>query len=182
MRHQELFRRQSFTGMPKILLAAVLAAAAMASTPAARAAEIDQQAINRAHQFLRTKDTGEFTLNFVHMYTDYHGHEYLRTLAGSQGRFELVYRYFWADDGITDIGFDCDAHGNVDGVEIEYTNAEVNQPFLFAKGSLTLLSELIIRNSDNLSRADREYLRSLVRDADIRGLLVWGLQLKQAGR
>lgn len=170
---------------PRTIAAGWLALAVLAAAPAL-AAGIDQQAVNTAHRFLRTSDIGEYTLNFVHAGTDYHGHEYLETQPVFDGngrqtsQFKLLYRFRWEDDGVTDVAFVCDARGVVYGVLIQRTNAEWNQPFALADLGIQLLGNAVIQaNKDNMSPAERKLARRLVDDADAHGLLELSLRWKQ---
>ncbi|HLJ28642.1 MAG TPA: hypothetical protein VKY85_18180 [Candidatus Angelobacter sp.] len=171
-------------GLKMLLLIALLGVMA----PAARAtSDISQSAVNRAHQFLNTDKRAKDTLAFVHAGTTYHGQKYLRTDFVTDdsgqtinGRFALVYRLFWNDDGVTDIAYRCYPNGNVYAVKIMYTNAEGNQPFLWANVSIQVLGNLLIdAYKDKLSVDDRRQLQKLVDNADAKGLLEWSLKLDQ---
>lgn len=162
-----------------LLLFAAIAATVPLASPA------DQRAVNRADALLSTAETGTNVLNFLHMGADYHGHRYLKTLPVSDGRgdFELVYRYFWHDDGITDLGFLCDDNGFVYKVRVEYTNAVWSQPFLAANVSISVLGHSMIEAyKDKLSEDDRRKLHELVNKADAKGLLELSLAWNQVFR
>lgn len=142
--------------------------------------ELSQRAIDRADRFLSTDQRAQATLNFVHFGTDYRRQEYRRTMPLGQGRFALVYRLYWNDDGFTDIEYSCDPNGAVREAKVDYTNASFNEPFLWAKASIQILGNLIIAAfQDKLTDNDRKQLQKLVDDADPKAMLNWSLQLDQ---
>lgn len=151
-----------------------------ATVPAAPAA--DQQAVNRADSFLRTTESGTNVLNFLHMGAAYHGHRYQKTLSVNDGRgdFALVYRFFWEDDGITDLAFLCEPNGFVYKVQVVYTNAVWSQPFLSANVSISVLGHSLIEAyKDKLSDDDQRRLHELVNKADAKELLELSLAWNQ---
>jgi hypothetical protein len=149
-------------------------------TPCLQAADYTQQALDKAHAFLRTADRGSEVLSFVHFGADYHGHKYIQTIPLNYGSFALVYRFWWEDDGITDVAFLCDPRGNVSNVQIISSNAFLSQPFLVANASIVVLGHSLIElYKDKLSDNDRRQLHDLVDRADAKGLLEFRLKLEQ---
>ncbi|MCI0456723.1 MAG: hypothetical protein L0Z62_07060 [Gemmataceae bacterium] len=156
--------------------------------PAARAGDgIDQTAVNRADGFLNTAQRGRAILGYVHLGTKYRGHSYQErrvvTRNGNRvpGHFALVYSFEWAEDGKTDLAFLCDARGNVYEVQVVRTNAEINQPWVFAKATIQVLGNALIEAfRDNLTPTQRQAIQTAVNNADVRNLLAWSLNLEQA--
>ena len=92
----------------------------------------------------------------------------------------LIYRFWWADDGITDAGFLCDLSGRVQQVQVISTNAVLSQPFLFANASLKLLAAAILEElKDHMSTAERKLLKWMVDNSNSKMLLEWDLKLAQ---
>jgi hypothetical protein len=154
-----------------------------AFAPCAEAgAYVTQAAIDKADSFLGTAAKGKKVLSYVHFGAHYHGHRYVKTLDINDGvgAFGLVYRYWWEDDGITDIDFLCTEKGFVYGVKITDTNAVWSQPFFVANTSISVLGNALIEAyRDKLSESDRRQLHDLVNRADAKGLLEWSLRLDQ---
>jgi hypothetical protein len=147
--------------------------------PCLPAADYTQPALDRAHSFLRTEARGREVLSFVHSGADYHGHKYVETIPLDYG-FALVYRFWWEDDGVTDVAFLCDPRGNLSRVQIMSTNAFLSQPFLVANASIAVLGHSLIElYKDKLSDDDRRQLHDLVNKADAKGLLEFRLRLEQ---
>jgi len=79
--------------------------------PAARAGdESDQEAVNRAHDFLKSASRGRSINNFVHFGTKYQGHQYKATTFVKdgdgqriRGHFALIYSFDWDKGGATDV-------------------------------------------------------------------------------
>jgi len=168
-------------------VAAACLLGALAVSQALAGDDIDQRAVINAHQFLKTEQNGRNTLAFLHFGADYHGHEYRETLpvldgggAAVDGRFKLVYRFKWEDDGITDLAYLCDAKGNVYAVQVLYTNALFNQPYVLANGAIKLLGSLMIEaNKKNMTDVERKLAQELVDRADAKGLLELSVRLQQ---
>jgi hypothetical protein len=147
-----------------------------------------QRAMNNAHGFLKTGQRGKDVLDYVHFGATYRGHEFVKTFAVNNdagnpidGWFALVYRFRWEDDGVTDIAFRCNPQGNVYDVQVTYTNAVLNRPFLFANAAIKVLGNLLIEaNKDKMDRGERRLVQKLVDDADAKGLLEWSLKFQQA--
>lgn len=147
--------------------------------PCLQAADYTQQALDKAHAFLKTEARGREVLSFVHSGADYHGHKYVETIPVDYG-FALVYRFWWENDGITDVAFVCDPGGNLSRVQIMSTNAFLSQPFLVANASIAVLGHSLIElYKDKLSDEDRRQLHDLVNKADAKGLLEFRLRLEQ---
>ena len=117
--------------------ALVVASLVLANVPSALAVEDSAQiAVNKAHRFLATAQRGKDILGYLHFGADYRGHEYRETVpvgSANDGRFALIYRFWWENDGLTDVAFLCDPRGNVEEVRVTYTNARFSQPFPFSK-------------------------------------------------
>jgi hypothetical protein len=157
--------------------------------PAVRADDdIDQKALDRAHDFLKTSQRGRDVLSFVHFGAKYEGHKYKESRFvvdqnGNRipGRFALVYAFDWENGGATDVAFLCDRRGNVYGVRALETNAILSQPFVLANASIKLLGNaLIAALGDNMTAADKRQAQQAVDGADAKGLLEMSLKLQQA--
>jgi hypothetical protein len=147
----------------------------------ARQSDVSADAVNKAHAFFRTPKRGQEILNYVHMYAAYRGHDYVRTVALENGQFELIYRFRWEDDGVTDIAFLCNAQGSFDRLQITYTNAGFNQPFFFADATIQVLGRALIEAyKDKMSESDLRFVRRLIDRADAKGMLEFTLKLEQA--
>ncbi len=142
---------------------------------------VSQSAVNGARAFLENEDRGKQIVGFVHLLTDYHGYEYRETLAvGRRGQFDLVYRYKWADDGITDVAFRCDAEGYVDGVRVVSTNAVFAIPFAGAQlGFQYFANEVIDMIKDFMTPEQRSRAQKFVDQLDAKSLLELCLWVEQ---
>src|ERR1700678_3192880 len=77
-------------------------------------------AFQTARSVLDSKENATTILSFVHFGADYKGHTFLEARGVADqygntmpGRFSLFYRYYWADDGVTDIAFLCTEDGTI---------------------------------------------------------------------
>jgi hypothetical protein len=172
---------------PSLLALLALSLTGLVVAPARAANDIDQAAVNRAHDFLKTEKRGRDILSYVHFGSKYRGHTYKETryvtTAGKQvpGHFALVYNFDWEDDGKTHVGFLCDARGNIYEVKVVWTNAVFNQPWLTANATIKVLGNLLIEVfKDKMSPADRREVQKLVDDANAKGMLEWSLKFQQA--
>jgi hypothetical protein len=172
-------------GKPLLIAIGLLALAGLlvglATLSPLTARPISQSAVKNARAFLENDDRGKQIVGFLHLLTDYHGYEYRETLAaGRKGQFDLVYRYKWADDGITDVAFRCDGEGYVDGVRVVSTNAVFAVPFVFAKIGFEYFANNVIdiikdlMTPEQLSRAER-----FVDQVDAKSLLELCLWVEQ---
>jgi len=164
--------------------ALVVASLVLANVPSALAVEDSAQiAVNKAHRFLATAQRGRDILGYLHFGADYRGHEYRETLPvgyANDGRFALVYRFWWENDGITDVAFLCDPRGNVEEVRVTYTNAHFSQPFALADVTIQVLGNILIRAyQDKMSTFERKMVQKFVDNADAKGLLEWSLKFQQ---
>jgi hypothetical protein len=175
--------------LPLSFLAALLALGLMASLvrPVRAGNDVEQKAVDRAHDFLNSAQRGQDILSYVHSGTEYKSHTYLETLDVTRdgktvpGKFVLVYRFKWAEDGITDVGFFCGKAGDVYGVRVLKTNAVFNQPFVVANATIKVVGNLLIGAfKDKMTEADRKQVQKMVDDADAKAMLVWSLQFQQA--
>jgi hypothetical protein len=150
--------------------------------------DIDQKALRRAHDFLKTDKRGRHILAYMHFGRTYVDHNYKETRyvtdkegKRKKGHFALVYTYEWKDDGETEVAFLCDAKGKVYEVKVLDSNAIINQPFAMANATVQLLGNLIIEAfKDNMTAAERKDLQKLVDAADAKGMLELSLKLQQA--
>jgi hypothetical protein len=141
-------------------------------------------AVRIADQFLKTARLGREILQYLHFGTAYHGHDLLRVVdLPEEQQYMLVYRYRWADDGVTDVGFLCDRSGQVQHVEVMSTNALLSQPFFAANLSRKILGAVIVEElKDKMSKWERKSLEWLIENADAHMLLEWRLRLGQSVR
>jgi hypothetical protein len=97
------------------------------------------------------------------------------------GHFALVYHFDWQDDGKTQLGFLCDAKGNVYEVQLVKSNASLNQPFTLANTTLKVLGNLLIEAfKDKMTAAEKKQVQKIVDDADAKAMLEWSLKFQQA--
>ncbi len=153
-----------------------------------RADEIDKKALQRAHDFLKSKERGQDVLSFVHFGAKYFKHRYARTayVNDGQGRrvkghFALVYEYEWADDGETQLAFLCDARGNVYKVQVMQTNAIFQQPFALANLSIKIVGEALLEAfKKKMTEDEVRQVRRFIDNADAKGLMELSLRLRQS--
>ncbi|MBV9506151.1 MAG: hypothetical protein JO323_14220 [Acidobacteriia bacterium] len=148
----------------------------------AQAQEISQRAIDRADSFFRPEVRGKEILGYLHLGAAYHGHRSMgvRAIEGSRDQFELVYRFFWEDDGFTDVALLCDANGYLYQLQVLDTNAVFNRPFLFARATMNVLGNTLIEVfKKDITPNQRKLAQKLVDDADAKGLLELSLWLEQ---
>jgi len=164
---------------------ALLAICLLMSIPAHAASYDSDAGVQRAYNFLQDKQNATSILSFVHFGTTYGGHKYTETrtvVDGSgntiNGDFALVYRFYWEDDGVTDIAFLCHPSGQIYKSQVVYTNAQFNQPFMLANLSIQVLGRMVINSDDNMSNSDREFAVKLIDDADAHGLMDLWLTLQ----
>ena len=164
-------------GLP-IYVAAVLLACFTIGLSSARAFGQSDSAYQRVRSILDKQQNGQSILEFLHFGADYHGHMFLEESSvndryGNDVPSEraLVYRYHWADDGVTDVAFFYDARGNIVGSSIVKTNAVLSQPFGLANLSIKVVGRMVVDSDDKMSDADRKLALELIDDADAHGLL-----------
>ena len=153
----------------------------------AQAEDISDAAVRRADAFLSSTSRGEQILSYVHFGAAYKGHNFLKAerVKDTQGqfipgRFTLIYEFAWDKDGITDIAFRCDSRGSVYKVYVTSTNAIVQQPFLFANGTIQALGNLLIgAYKDQMTENQAAQCQKFVDNADAKGMLELSLQLQQ---
>ena len=166
---------------PALLTLAVLAAWG----PGARAgSDIDQQAVDRAHDFLKTEQRGRDVLSYVHFGAKYQGHAYKEmryvTSNGKRvpGYFALVYTYDWDNNGQSDVAFLCDNKGNVYEVQVVRSSGF---PFVSANLTVKVLGNTLIQAfKDKLTEADKKDLQTIVDNADAKAMLEWSLKFQQS--
>lgn len=163
-----------------LLAASLLAMTACDDLTAANPDQVSQAAVNHAHHFLGSVQHGKDILNYVHFGATYHRHEYIKTVALGGGSFALVYRYNWEDDGVTDIAFNCDSGGRVEGVRIEDSNARFSQPFVLANLTISVLGNALLSAfRDNMDESDQKQVQRLIDQADAKSLLEWSIRFQQ---
>jgi hypothetical protein len=136
-------------------------------------ADPPREAVKKISNYLDQKSSAETVLSVVHMYTDYKGHEFLalHAVTGKPNNFAMDYRYKWADDGVTDLRFFCDANGSVYNVQVLADNGELNRPFVLAQASIKIISQVLLNNSD-LTAEQRAAIQKLIDAEDAKGLLI----------
>lgn len=160
----------------------VMLAALSLSRPALGQTET---AYNLARSFLDTRQSASSILDFVHFGADYRGHQFLhatqvvdRNNNVIAGEFALVYRYYWADDGKTDLTFFCSPSGQILEARVTSTNAVWNQPFALANLSIQVVGRMVVNSDHNMSDEDRKEIIELVDRADAQGLLNLWLRMQ----
>ena len=89
----------------------------------------------------------------------------------------------FAYDGVTDLAFLCNERGGIYGVQVTYTNAVLNQPFLLANAAIQILGNLVIDNyKDRMSREQLRLAHEFVDHADSKGLIELTLMLGESAR
>lgn len=170
-----------------ILLAVAVLFAMLGSVSAsAFAAGTSYAAVQTAGNVLGNQQNAITILSYLHFGADYKGHKYVETRDvvdryGNKidGQFALVYRFYWEDDGVTDVAFLCMPNGTIYGSEVTYTNAIFSQPFALANLSIQLLGNAMIEsNRDNMQDADVRAARELVQAVNAHGLLNLWLRLQ----
>jgi len=165
------------------LLALLLLAIGDSFTPPAQAQDVAQSAVDRAGSFLAPASRGKAILGYLHAYATYHGHEYVKTFTvpGKRGHFDLVYRFRWSDDGVTNLAFRFDSKGNLYETYVVNTNAEWpwTQPFVAARATIRILSNALISDNKDLTATQREAAQELVKAINVEGLMDLDLELTQ---
>jgi len=143
---------------------------------------VDERAVEKARVFLSSERRGPEILFPVHMLASYRSHEYVKMVPRGDGKFTLVYRFTWDEDGITNIGFDCNAVGNLEKISILNDNGGVfGIPFFAANTSIRVVGNgFIALVGNNLTVEDRQQAQRLVNQADAHGLLEMQLKIEQA--
>jgi hypothetical protein len=140
-----------------------------------------QKTANKTGTFLDDANRGKAMLNYLHMGARYRGHEFIKgsRIADADG-FELLYRFRWEDDGVTDLAFQCNRRGYVTSVSVVNSNAKLSPPFLLATVSIKLLGAAIMDSyKDKLTDDQKRQLQQLINEADAKGMLEWALRLEQ---
>ncbi len=172
-----------------VLFVLVAAAFTAGFVPAARAGgDVDQKAVDRAHDFLKMEKCGRDILGYVHFGAKYKDHNYkeIRTVKDAEGKlrkgyFALIYTFEWEDDGETNVAFLCDPAGKIYRVQIVDTNAVLQQPFLTANVAIKVLGNLLAEAfKEKMTKAERKDLQKLIDDADAKAMLEWSLAFQQA--
>ena len=179
---------RSFARMKRLLhfIVASLLVAGLMSMPASAANDASQiPGYERAHTFLQDRQNAIDILSFLHFGAAYNGHQLERVVGvvdgdGNpvEGKFALVYRFHWADDGVTDIAFFCNGKGQIYDSQIERSNGQISTPFAFANLSIQLVGRLVVNSDKKMSDADRKLAIKLIDQADAHGLLNLWLALQ----
>lgn len=163
--------------------ALVLLAAACWAPLAHAQSSIEQKSVDRAHAFLVTADCGKNVLGYVHFGAQYKGHGFKETrgVVGKPADFALIYRFNWENDGISDVAFFCNKSGNIYEVQVPYTNARLQQPFVLANASIKLLGDVLLEAfRERMTQDEINQARQVIDNANARGLLAVSLGLQQA--
>jgi hypothetical protein len=139
-------------------------------------------AVRVADAFLKPEQRGRDILSHLHFLADYHGHELLKVVALPEERqYMLIYRFWWYQDGITDVGFLFDLNGKLQHLQVMSTNAQWSPPFTIANGSLKVLGKFIAEKyKDRMNKLEHETLEWIIDNADSKTLLEWRLKLAQS--
>lgn len=154
----------------------------------ARAGDIDDKAVERADNFLKTTKRGEFITLFCHFGQKYLRHSRVKTMTVRDatggtvaGHFALVYDIKASDSLDTQLAFLCDTKGNVYKCQVMASNGVVQKPFAMANVSIKLLGEGLYESlKDSLAEGDRKLFRRLVDDADANGLMILIMRVQQS--
>ncbi|HEY7157820.1 MAG TPA: hypothetical protein VH575_27935 [Gemmataceae bacterium] len=149
--------------------------------------EVDQRALDRAHNFLKGASRGRHILGFMHAGTKYAGHKYMETRLVTDGdgkripgRFALIYAFDWNNNDTTDVAFLCDRRGNVYQVQVLDTSAIINQPFVVADATIKILGNVLLEAfKGNMAAQDKKQIQKAIDDADAKGMLLMSLKLQQ---
>lgn len=151
--------------------------------------EISSSAIEKAKSFVGTRTTGRYVLEFVHMGATYQGHSINRVTAVQDtqgnlipGEFAVIYDFVWDANGTgnTQLCFYCNRNGEVTAVRSLKCDAFVNTPFVFADGAIKVVGQIAIEAfGSQMTASDRQMVQSLVNSANSRGLLEFGLAMRQ---
>ena len=162
---------------------AVLFLLELLSTISSLAQNVDPNAIARAERFMAAQQRGSEVLSYLHFGATYQACTFEKYYPMANGSFALMYRFDWTTTGTgdTESWFVFNAAGQFDHLEVVSSTGLINQPFLMANVSISLIGNLIIEKyQDRLSVTDRRLLQRLVDDADAKGLLEWQLRVDQA--
>ena len=157
---------------------------------AIRAGEPSDAAVERADEFLGTKAIGTYVLSYAQPGAKYASHSFrcTRPVVDEDrqlvpGKFAMVYQYRWETDGAgtTELGFICNRHGGIEEVVVVEPDVIRQQPFLGSEVTIQRLGhELVDPFKPDLSPNDLRLADELVGEVDYRGLLGFGLKIKQA--
>ena len=155
-----------------------------------RAGEPSDAAVERADGFLGTKAIGAFVLSYAQPGAKYVSHSFrcTRPVVDEDrqpvpGKFAVVYRYRWETDGAgtTELGFNCNRHGGVEEVVVVEPDVIRQQPFLGSEVTIQQLGgEVVDALRSDMSESDHKLAKKLIEATDSRGLLGFGLKMKQA--
>lgn len=156
----------------------------------AHANEPSDAAVERADGFLGTKAMGTYVLSYAQPGAKYVSHTFRCTRPVIDedrqlvpGKFAVVYHYRWETDGAgtTELGFICNRHGGIEEVVVIEPDAIRQQPFLGSEVTIQQLGgEVVDAFKPDLSASDLRRADELMGEVDFRGLLGFGLKIKQA--
>jgi hypothetical protein len=116
------------------------------SKAAAALAAQKEESFGTVARRLNTTASAKTVVSVVHFGTAYRGHRCLREddVPGKPEDFALVIRYFWSDDGQTDLSFLCHKDGSIYDVQVVASNAVISQPFSVAQASLKMVGQALL--------------------------------------
>ncbi len=137
-------------------------------------------AVNKARTFIEGGDRGSTVMSMVHPAATYRGMRFLGTRDLDQGQFQLVYKFNWDQGSQTEIGFNCDSRGNVQGVRIGRDSSDY-PAFAGASLIIGIAGQALLNNyKDQMSPADRRFVQQAIDNLDARTFLEIMLALEQA--
>jgi len=183
--NNQLLRLQFRTTKAAVMILGLLAAS-LFTTRLQADDRIEQTVIDRAHNFLKSANRGRDILSCIHFGAAYQGHTVeprVREVQNRPGHFAVVYRFDWECNGKgkTDVAFFCDAKGNFYGVRVLWTDAVIQQPFVFANASIALVGNAVLAAfRDQMTPNQIQQAQQFINNADAKGLLEISLTLQQA--
>lgn len=157
---------RTLTAVALLALAGPFAATAAAESPK-----------DRARRLLDDTGRAKAVLLFLHFGSSLDGHSFNRSggVNNRPGHFYMEYEYNWrvgSDKGSTTLSFFFDGNGVFQGVQVDKTDAQFNQPFALANLSIKVLGEAVYEALKNKMTDDqRRTLRRLIDDANSKKML-----------
>ena len=152
-------------------------------TPLAQAQNpITQEAVDRAHNFLKTAKRGKSITAFVHFGAKYTSHTYkqIDTVKNRPGHFVLVYDFVWQPGGETTLAFFCDPKGNVYAVQVDKSNGVLQAPYAVANLTIQVVGNLVLDQFRNqMTNMEIQQAEQSINNPNARGLLELNLKLEQ---
>ena len=139
-------------------------------------------AVRIGDAFLKPAQRGRDILLHLHFLADYRGHELLKVIAlPEEHQYMLIYRFWWGQDGITDVGFLFNLDGRLQSLQVMSTNAQLSPPFMLASASIKLVGKSIVEYyREKMNKLEQKTLEWLVDNADAKALLEWRLKFAQS--